>query len=649
MFTWIHASGNTSGAYAFLRWCAALVLTIGILAGADLPSAESYTTGPADTVVHVTAGFSKTIGSDDYYNLNVLFKKPYGLTVVNGIVGYTVLIKPLNDQLRCRSGSDGNWSHTTPTLHDGYYKIGIYGYDSSTLPGGSVSLSIPDGNVFTKPPYFLVGGSTGFFDFSCTVEGSGISIGVGAYEAVLMHEGQVVGSPGTVLTVPSSSLDAGQEVQIVRDDRCAEYDAVEWVLRRGSNSPLIEAPIQGSNTKKAYCEGEPSQSWRYRFCLIPNADGKGDFPKTVTLADSNRNKMTGSGDSYTSTAGIWNRQTAGTAPAAPSVSVYGDHRDLSKSSAVVTWNEVDDPANSGKKAYGYDVVYHVNGSWWRAASCDLPHALGDVNRVLCTGSMCFYRLNDLDPDAAYRFSVRAHGRGGVSAWAQNAMLPVASAVSGLSAVRRTNGDVRVSWMTQASSPSYHLTYFDGKTNRNQRSLASSGTPSSSPFDMKHADLDPHRAYRIGLRQADADGNYAGRWSPWRDAGPAAPHFLPAVSGLSAFWNSAYAGRLAVRWDGLPGASGYHITISVLDSANQFTNNLVTMHHTGTWLLVTDRAQGLQLCPGDRVRIGVRALYEPDGQWNNGSDLPDVYGPWRDVPQHAWANVNKKDPPSGVCN
>ena len=110
-------------------------------------------------------------------------------------------------------------------------------------------------------------------------------------------------------------------------------------------------------------------------------------------------------------------------------------------------------------------------------------------------------------------------------------------------------------------------------------------------------IDPHRAYRVAVRVATPSGGYAGRWAPWRNAGPAEPYSLPAVSGLSAFWNAAYQGRLAVRWDGLPGATGYHVTISMLDTANKFSNWLVALHHTGTWLLVTDRAQGLQLCPG----------------------------------------------------
>ena len=152
-------------------------------------------------------------------------------------------------------------------------------------------------------------------------------------------------------------------------------------------------------------------------------------------------------------------------------------------------------------------------------------------------------------------------------------------------------------------------------------------------------IEPHRAYRVGVRVATPDGNYGGRWSAWRNTPVAPPWSLPQVPGLSAFWNSAYQDRLAVSWGSVPAATGYHVTLDILNKAGQYSNNLVAMHHTGTWLLVTDRAPGnLQLCPGDRVRMGVRALYEPD-----------VAGPWRNVPAYAWANVNKKDPPNGNCS
>ena len=659
LFVGIRTSGNTSGTYAFLRWCAALVLVVGALAGG---LAQGYTTGPGDTSVTVGGDFQQVRDGRDTFNLNLKFKKPYGLTLLGSssdVVKFTILMRPFGKELQCKTISGSTVTYSDPTLHGGFYKLDWYDKDSAHAIGGEIPIDITDGISSSEyykgepssPDAAVATPGKRFWDQSCTDSAHMISITKGAVEVVVLHDGQSLGSSQTV-SLGNVPLSANQRVQVVRDDRCGEVDAVEWILAVADSSvrPLVEATSGGS--VEQYCEGDLSQDPRFRWCLIPNAGGDGDFAKTLTLANNDsRAKFTGAGVSHTSPSTVWNRQTAGTVPSAPQVSVYGDHSGLGKSSAVVTWSEVDDPANSGKKAYGYDVVYHVYGRWWRAISCDLPQTVGDVNRVVCSGGTCFYRLNDLDPNAAYRFSVRAHGRGGASAWAQNATLPVASAVSGLSATRRTNGDVRVSWTTSSSpSPSYHLTYYDGTTNRSQRSLSSS--PSTSPFDMAHADLDPHRTYRVGLRQAAPDGSYAGRWSPWRNAGPAAPYSLPAVSGLSAFWNSAYQGRLAVRWDGLPGATGYHVTIGVLAKGGGFTNNLVAMHHTGTWLLVTDRAPGnLQLCPGDRVRIGVRALYEPDGQWNNdggNTDQPDVYGPWRDTPAGAWANINKKDPPDGGC-
>ena len=643
MFTWIRASGNTSGAHAFLRWCAALVLVAAVLFGAA---------GVAEAVVRISVSEKKDTNPQEY-NLTISFPVPSWIS--HGSNPYVnVYLKPTSGSpLSCTDGS-------TPVL-----------FNINGNVGGSYYRFFFQFQTYGMPPAFsetLTSGDTTYYhtswerNLSC-VSTSGMSRGTvlkeGHVEVVVtgsvrnQADRQIGSSVAVHVMVDRPS--GGRNVEVIRDDRCAEWDAVEWVLAADSASETatVKATPQGGS-EKTYCSGVSAD---HRFCLVPNAGDNSTFAKTVSIRSG------GGDDEHESGSAVQGRPDGSSAaPAAPAISVYGDHEDMSSSSAVVVWPEV-----SG--AWGYDVVYRVGSSpWWRAASCSLPHVSGDVNWVSCNGSTCFYRLHDLDPHASYSFAVRAHGLGGASAWSVNKTLPVAAAVSGLSATRHHPDYLQVNW-TEGTSVSphpyrYHLTFFDGESNRNQSTCGAYGEKIRSGVKLRRNGTDPsssgrgecgvgfpdpHRSYRVGLRQAKADGSYTGRWSPWRNAEPVKPHSLPAVSGLSAFWNSVYQGRLAVRWDGLPGATGYHVTIGVKAKGGGFTNNLVAMHHTGTWLLVTDRAQNLQLCPGDRVRIGVRALYEPDGQWNNGSDLPDVYGPWRDVPQHAWANVNKKDPPNGSCN
>ena len=96
------------------------------------------------------------------------------------------------------------------------------------------------------------------------------------------------------------------------------------------------------------------------------------------------------------------------------------------------------------------------------------------------------------------------------------------------------------------------------------------------------------------------------------------------------------------------ATGYHVTLArripgpVLNE-----NHLIATHATGNWLMVTDWNKSLRLCNGDNIRVGVRSVYEPDGHWD-GSDAPDVAGPWRNRPavRNTWTVINKDDP--GGC-
>ena len=652
MLIGISTSGNTSGAYAFLRWCAASALVAAVLFGAI---------GVAEAVVRISVSEKKGTNPQEY-NLTVSFPVPSWVTHNGSFSYFNVYLKPTSGSpLSCTDGSTPALFNTdgTTASSNGAYRFYFQFQTYDTPAAFSETLTSGDMTYY----------NTSFERNLSCVSSHGTPRGTVLEEgyvevSVWASAGKVAGTVqpdrqiGSAVAVhvdvdrPTSPL----KVEVIRDDRCAEWDAVEWVLAADSASEA--ATVKGTpahHSEKTYCSGVSAD---HRFCLVPSA-GAGDFAKTVSIRNA------GGNDQHQSSSAVWGRPdgTSGS-PAAPSISVYGDHEDMSSSSAVVVWPEV-----SG--AWGYDVVYRVGGgSWWRAASCSLPHVSGDVNWVSCNGSTCFYRLHDLDPHASYSFAVRAHGAGGASAWSANKTLPVAAAASGLSATRHHPDYLQVNWTEDTSASPYpyryHLTFSDGESNRSQSSCRTYGERIRSgvklrrngtdPYSSGRGECgvgfpDPHRSYRVSLRQAKADGDYAGRWSPWRNAGPVPPTSLPQVSGLKRFWNGAYQGRLGVRWNKLPGATGYHLTVARRKGGKHGpkSNHLVAMHHTGDWLMVTDWAK-IQLCKGDWVRVGVRPLYEPDGKWvNDGSntDQPDVAGPWRDTPESPyWTIMNKHDPVAG---
>ena len=392
------------------------------------------------------------------------------------------------------------------------------------------------------------------------------------------------------------------------------------------------------NNGQTLCASVPAET---PFCLASNSGVSDPFHKTLTVTIGSKTKT----DTFTT----GKRQTGNSPPAAPTVAVYGDLQDERSSSAVLSWSPVPGAyTDLPQTSYGYDVVYSLGHTWYRAATCSLPHVAGDTGKVVCDYEACTYRLNALDPHQSYRFSVRVHGEGGTSGWADNVSLALGAPVTDLQATRTNATTIRVTWTdpTSDSDTSYHVTYHDGSVNR----MADANEIIEVGGNGRRLDLtvDPHRAYRIGVRVATPDGDYAGRWSPWRDVAAVPPASLPQVSGLKRFWNGAYQGRLGVRWNKLPGATGYHLTVARRKGGKHGpkSNHLVAMHHTGDWLMVTDWAK-IQLCKGDWVRVGVRPLYEPDGKWvNDGSntDQPDVAGPWRDTPESPyWTVMNKHDP------
>ena len=91
--------------------------------------------------------------------------------------------------------------------------------------------------------------------------------------------------------------------------------------------------------------------------------------------------------------------------------------------------------------------------------------------------------------------------------------------------------------------------------------------------------------------------------------------------------------------------GYHVTLAHRVSGPVLNEkHLVAMHATGNRLVVTDRNKSLTLRNGHSIRVGIRAIYEPDGHWD-GSDAPDVTGPWRNRPavRNTWTVINKDAP------
>ncbi len=155
------------------------------------------------------------------------------------------------------------------------------------------------------------------------------------------------------------------------------------------------------------------------------------------------------------------------------------------------------------------------------------------------------------------------------------------------------------------------------------------------FSFKY---DSQLPYIVAVRA----GNYGG-WSNWTNSAELPPKSLPQVSNLRAFYNSAYQGRVAVAWNKVPGATGYHVTLSQQHRedgrTNYSENHLVRHHHTGHWLIPTDWMSTIQLCQGDRIQMGVRPIYHGGGHWD-GNGEPDVAGPWRNT---ATFEINKHDP------